>query len=166
QTQPSQLPMAFSQTSSKRTTLSGGAGGAGSDMGVNDTTLYLAAPNGFANGDFARIESEIVRITAGGNRTRGSANGGANPFTILRGQYGTVPAVHSYSAAVYGLEGQFHNAAIVHDSYHDAFFLFGTPQAGTNFFWVYCDTSQNAMPGTLTALQSAAGCSKADDWNN
>jgi len=166
QTQPSQLPVTASPSGLRRTTLSGGAAGSGTGLGISDTTMNLAAPAGFANGDFLRIDSEIVLITAGGNGTRGGATGGSNPFTILRGQYGTVPAAHTYNAAAYGLEGQFHNAAMVHDLYHDAFFLFGSAQAGANELWVYCDTSQNALPGSLTVLQSSVGCTKADDWTN
>jgi hypothetical protein len=65
------------------------------------------------------------------------------------------------------LGGSFNNASVVHDTDHDAFLLFGY-DGGSNSHstQVYCDTSQNPSPGTLTAAQQSVGCANADDWTD
>jgi hypothetical protein len=63
--------------------------------------------------------------------------------------------------------GSFNNASVVHDIDHDAFFLFGY-DGGSNShaMQVYCDTSQNPTPGTLTTAQLSVGCAHPDDWTD
>jgi peptidoglycan hydrolase-like protein with peptidoglycan-binding domain len=171
QQEPAHLPMANSQSSYRISSLSGGAGGLGTTLNASDTTMYLANPSGFAQGDYVKIDSEIVKIVGNGG-THGyttSANGGTpgtNPFAILRGRYGTTAASHASSTAVYVQEGQFNSGAIVDDTYDDAFFLFGLPQSGLHALYVYCDTSANPIPGVLTSAQTQVGCAYPDDWTD
>lgn len=46
----------------------------------------------------------------------------------------------------------------------DAIFSFGNDY--NSVAHVYCRTTENPTPGTLTAAQTAVGCSAADDWTN
>jgi hypothetical protein len=58
------------------------------------------------------------------------------------------------------------SSAMVYDPDDDVLFLFGSDTAAqTRDNWVYCRTSENATPGALTAKQSAAGCTRPDDWS-
>lgn len=57
------------------------------------------------------------------------------------------------------------SAALVYDPVSDVLFLFGSDNgAQTHDNWVYGPTDLNSIPGTLTAAQTAAGCTAADDW--
>jgi hypothetical protein len=56
-------------------------------------------------------------------------------------------------------------ATMVYVPDDDLIFLFGSDgSAQTHDHWVYCPTNLNPTPGALTARQSAAGCTRADDW--
>jgi hypothetical protein len=53
---------------------------------------------------------------------------------------------------------------MTYDPDDDVLILFGYDQsADTNDMWAYCSTVGNT-PGVLTATQTAAGCTRADDW--
>lgn len=57
-------------------------------------------------------------------------------------------------------------AAMVYDPDDDVLFVFGADVGSqTHNHWVYCRTLENPTPGTPTAKQLAAGCARADDWN-
>ncbi len=160
--QPPHSPIANSQNSIRSTTLNGALLSA-------DTSMTLTAPAGFGNNEYVKVDSEIIKITAGGGTHGyqvGNGTAGTNPFTILRAQYGTTAASHLSGATVVQQEGEFNNGSIVHDTDDDVFFLLGLPQTGADEFWVYCDTSINPTPGTLTSFQTGAGCSRADDWTS
>jgi hypothetical protein len=63
--------------------------------------------------------------------------------------------------------GLFNNASVVHDTDHDAFILFGYDSgSNSHSMQVYCDTSVNPSPGTLTAPQRSIGCANSDDWTD
>lgn len=133
-------------------------------LGSSDASMSLTNPSYAVNQDFYLIDSEIVRITANANLyLMGSGTGsGANPLTIVRGQYGTVAATHSSGATVERISGTFNNGKVVHDTYHDAFFWFG--QRNDNSYgqlFAYCDTNGT---GTLSSAQSSVGCTRPDDW--
>lgn len=56
-------------------------------------------------------------------------------------------------------------SAMAYDPENDVLFAFGSDLAGqTRSNWVYCPTSATATPGALSARQSAAGCTRPDDW--
>lgn len=60
------------------------------------------------------------------------------------------------------------SGAMAHDPVNDVLVYYGYdggPDTGDT--WVYCRTTENPTPGTLTSAQSAAGCSVngADDWS-
>lgn len=57
------------------------------------------------------------------------------------------------------------SSAMIYDPDDDVLFAFGSDSSSqTRDNWVYCRTGENPTPGTLTAQQSAAGCSTPDDW--
>src|SRR5262249_61729958 len=57
-------------------------------------------------------------------------------------------------------------AAMIYDPDDDVLFAFGSDiGAQLHDNWVYCRTAENPTPGVPTAKQSAAGCTKPDDWN-
>jgi hypothetical protein len=57
-------------------------------------------------------------------------------------------------------------ASMVYDPDDDVLFAFGL-DSGSNAHdnWVYCRTVENSPSGVLTTLQTAAGCTLADDWS-
>lgn len=57
-------------------------------------------------------------------------------------------------------------SAMIYDPDDDVLFVFGSDSGSqTNNNWVYCRTAENPAPGSLTAKQSAAGCTSPDDWS-
>src|SRR6185436_13844302 len=57
------------------------------------------------------------------------------------------------------------SSAMVYDPDDDVLFMFGSDTGSqTHDNWVYCRTTENPAPGTLTAKQRAAGCAAPDDW--
>jgi hypothetical protein len=134
-------------------------------IGSGDSTMNVTSASYAINQDFYKIDSEVVRITSGGNPTVTSSTGsGSNPLSISRGQYGTSAAAHSNGATVARLNGQFDNGRVVHDIYDDAFFWFGNRNDNSyGQLQVYCDTSGT---NTLTSAQTSVGCLRADDWTD
>jgi len=54
----------------------------------------------------------------------------------------------------------------VYDPDDDVIFAFGNDGSSSGHYnWVYCSTIGNPTPGVLTAKQSAAGCTAADNWS-
>lgn len=150
------------QSAFQNTTLS-------ASMLSTDATMTLTLPSTGVNQDFYLIDSEIVRITGNGNQflIGPSPGTGANPLAISRAQYGTTAASHSSGATVERIWGTMNNGKVVHDAFDDAFFWFGLRNDNSfGQLLVYCDTSVNPIPGTLTANQSTVGCKRADDWTD
>jgi len=136
---------------------------------ATQTTVSVTVPSGsvIKNGNYLKIASsgEIMQVNVGG--------GGGTPgpttaiLTVTRGVMKTTAAAASSGAGVSTVTGIFNNGSVVHDTDDDAFLLFGYDQGGNSHsMQVYCDTSANPTPGTLTASQQSVGCSLPDDWND
>jgi hypothetical protein len=132
-------------------------------IGPSDTSMSVVnTPANFANEDFVKIDSEVIRIVGNGSTFLGGTNGGANRLSIERGMWGTTPASHAANAQVIDLVGAWNSSAVVHDSDDDVFFAFGNTGSGGPYFMVYCPT----VSGTVSSKQTTVGCAKADDWTD
>jgi hypothetical protein len=131
------------------------------------TTVSLASNVQACNGTFIKVGTEIMQITGGSCLWADGGPRGPVTVTVLRGLLGTTKATALAGATVNIVTGLFDEAAIVHDTDHDAFILLGYDQGNNSqAMQVYCDTSINPTPGTLTAAQTSVGCANPDDWTN
>jgi len=113
------------------------------NMTAAQTTATVASGTGEANTDYLQIDSEIIRITAGGGTT--------NLTVIARGQLGTTAATHTSGAAVTDIQ--------------DWLFLSesgtgtggGTPACTTACLYNYLVTSGTVPVATATAGIAATG---------
>lgn len=60
-----------------------------SQITFTDTTITLSSANGFKRGDYVIIDSELIRLASN-----------SNPFTVLRGQFGTRKTTHISGSVV------------------------------------------------------------------
>ena len=140
-----------------------------SAVATGDITINMVNPATVANGDYIQLNgAEIVKVTAGGGSHCAGGTPGQNPLTVVRQQYNTSLASASSGASANGLEMLMNGGAIKWDSTNNVLLLFGNGFSGGKDLWVYCPTTNNPTPGTLTAAQSAVGCSinGADDWSD
>ena len=126
---------------------------------AGQTTITVTSGSAIHNGQYIKISTEIMQVTSGGL---------TSTLTVTRGLLGTSALASVASGtSVSNYSGIFNNVSVVHDTDHDAFILFGFDQgSNAHAMQVYCDTSANPSPGTLTAAQTSVGCANADDWTD
>jgi len=133
------------------------------------TSITVANGAGIRNNLYLQLGGgEIVLVTAGcpvsGASTQPCATGQVT-LTVARGQLNTSPASHNSGSTVKSYSGAYNSGTVVHDTDHDAFIIFDYDQGNNSqAMAVYCDTSQNPTPGTLTSAQKSVGCANPDDW--
>jgi hypothetical protein len=132
------------------------------------TTISVTSNKNICEGTTLQIDSEIVVVSGTGrlwaDGTCGVSGVGAT-VTISAPVLGTTAATHLINATVSDVDGPYNNGAIAFDSDDDMFLLYGFPAPGSNShaLWAYCDTSGT---GTLTANQTAVGCTNPDDFTD
>jgi YetA-like protein len=125
------------------------------------------AAHQYANGNYFKVDSEIFRVVSGGGAIDDGIASGPVTVTVERGKMGTAAATHTSGTLTPGVSGIWVDAECVHDVDDDAFICFGEASGGdSQAFQVFCDTSINPTPGTLTTAQSSVGCTLPDDWTN
>ena len=142
--------------------------GSGIDGSSNPAAITLSNPANFANGDYIQLNSgEIVRVTAGGGQHCAGGGSGTNPLTVSRAQFNTSITAAASGVTAYRENGLGTGGALSWDSTNHVLLFYGANATGKQL-WVYCPTTNNPTPGTLTAAQSATGCSinGADDWSD